>query len=432
MKGSQTAHASVPRYPDRRARNAGLAAMALWMVLGTGGLALAEERLTDAEVSDLEAEVMDADPGEIAERLRPYLAAPDRRLSPILAEVLTRGDELPLELRNDLVDALLKIADERAFEPAQKLLENEDVELARRGAQLMGRTGHRAAAPALMEFYRSTARQELHVEVLIALGELGDRAALAFASQAAHDASDEEVRNEANMASVRLGSVECLKDILALDAALRRKIDEITVVLSWLSFAEPKTFRQRMRDLARMKGQVERIGKAFQVACRDHPGRVLELLMVAGKPEELDVFYSHADSLVASVGIEEAAQLADHPSGVLACRAMQALSKRGDEGQRAVSAAAGRLADSPDPARRERAMQLTRFIPSEAGEPILRKGLDDPAYRCREAALIAAGCLGADRRRGLLRDALEREQDTWLQDLVRWLLENPEARSALR
>jgi len=391
----------------------------------------AAEKLSDDKIGDLEMELMDANSSKAADILKPYLAEPDPRLGPLIAEVLSRKEEGAADVRDKLFEALLRIADENCFKPAKKMLESNDIDQARRGVHLMARTKHPEAAASIVEFFKRTQLQELQLEALIALGELGDRSALRFVSETAGSAKEKELRAEATIAAIRLGSQDGLKEMVNLYTAIREKLYSIVVILNWQSHADPKGFKKNMRDVAQMKGELARIEAAFAVASREHAQAVLDLLSGAEKPDELDIYYTHIPALVAALPAEQAARLAEHPSSVLSLRAMDCLAAKGPEGRQAVVKAAERLSQSPDPLMRERALRLARYLAPDRAEELVRKGLADTVYRCREAAVKSALYLPAARRKDLVASFLEDEPTVRLRDTARWVLENPEARTAL-
>jgi hypothetical protein len=399
--------------------------------LGSPGPLLAEATLSEDALADLEMKVMDADPTEAAQALAPYLAKPDRRLGPVLADLLAKGENIPVEARNALFDALVKVADKSVFGQTRKMIASGDLEHVRRAVQVMGRTRHPEAAAALASLYRERADADLQGEILAALGDLGDRSALKFVSEVSTSTKVDEVRNEAAITAVRLGSSAHIQDMLRLDAVLRQKIYDIVIHLSWASHSNPKGYRQNLRDVERMKGQVARIEAAFPVACRDHPKEVLRLLLASRLPEEMDVFHPNLGALLDAVTLSEAASLSTHPSSVIAIRALERLAAKGKEGLDQTMEATRQLIRSEDAFLRERGIELARLLPPQECETAIRHGLEDPSYRCREAALRMSRAVPPGPRREILQGYLAREGITRLRDMAEWLIENPAARVVL-
>jgi HEAT repeat protein len=401
------------------------------LFLVAAGALWSEPALTNEAVADLEMQLMEGEPSEAAKLLTPYLPKPDPRLAPLIADVLANGESIPVETRDEMFQALLPMADARVFKAASRMLESEDVDLLQKGVQLMGRTKNAKAAALLLSLYNTKADKNLRLPILTALGDLGDASALPFLSQTLKTEQDDALRSEAIITSVRLGSNQGLKEIVGLYARLVEKIYEISTIMSWLSHADPKSHRQRLRDLAEMKQQVARIDAAFPIASTKHTKEVLELLLQVSRPEELDVFYPHLGTLLKATPPEDAVRLAQHSSSVLALKAMQHLAAQGEAAQAALAGAANRLWESDDPFLRERAIRLALFLAAEPREKLVRNGLGDPVFRCREAALEVCASLSPERRKELLQGFCDREPSLRLRDTARWLAAIPTAKVAL-
>ena len=389
-------------------------------------------KLTQEAIDDLEAELMDAEPNAAEELLKPHLPRPDPRLSSIIADYFAEAEDVPVEFQKELFDALMKIADKDAFEPIQKILYSEDIEMVRKAIRIIGKTRHPEAAVALITVYSTRPHKELHSDILIALGDNGDRSAIGFIRQRLKREKDVELLHAAVITSVRLGIPDRIQNMMIHYADLQDKIFKAVVTLNWLNYADPKEFQHRMRDVRIMKGQVARIEVAFPVACREHPKKVLAILNSAQKPEELDVFYPHLKAIVEAVEIKEVVNLAEHPSTVISLQAMRLLVKCGKAGVvDAVAKKAEELQRNNDPGLRERAIRLARLLPMEARQQIIRKGLIDQSYRCVEAALDCSLFLPELTRRDALTAFLKTEQPVRLRDTARWLMANKDARAAL-
>lgn len=392
---------------------------------------LPAEELTEEKMMELELAVVDAPVAEAFKMLEPYLSFPSKNLMDLIGELMSKSDNLKLEDRNILFTALMEIADQKAFRYACGLLASNDVDLQLKGVLLMARTRHGQAGRVLQAQYGRITDKTHHQEVLIAMQELGDRSVLPFIETTIRRSKEAEIREEARITTIRLGAIELLPEVLEHYINLREKIYEIVGVLDWQRHAEPKQYKISIRDIGIMKKAVGRIEAACHVACSEHPIDILKLLREAKRPEVMDIFHDYTHLLVKAVSVEDAAILAELRSTVLATKAMRALAERGLEGNKTVNRLAVDMTESVSPYLRERGILLAELLSEENRQNVIRSGLEDKVFRCRLAALKASIYLPPAARRPILISFLKTESSIRLRDTAEWLLNRPDAKSAL-
>jgi hypothetical protein len=391
---------------------------------------LPAEELTEEKVMELELAVVDAPVAEAFKMLEPYLGSPSKILMDVIGELMSKSDNLKLEDREILFNAFMKIAGEKAFRYACITLASNDVDLQRKGILLMARTKHAQAGSALKIKFGSTPSKTYRLEILVALQELGDRSVLPFIEKTIRLSKVAEIRMEARVTAIRLGAIDGLSEILEHYINLREKIYMAVGVLDWQRHAERRQYKISMRDIGTMKKTVGRIETAFHVACGEHPLDVLKLLKEAKRPEVMDIFHDYIHLLVRAVSAENTATLADLRSTVLAVKAMRELAEW-VEGSKAVNRLAVDLMESDSPYLRERGIRMADLLSADLCHNVIREGLEDEAFRCRLAALKASIHLSPLVRRPMLISFLKTETSIRLRDTAEWLLNRPDAKSAL-
>lgn len=273
------------------------AALIVLLAPGPASVARGAEELTEEKLEQLRFSALTEPPARMVRKLGPYLEDPDSRLAPLLAGVLARGEDLGAQKQARLFEALREVADRSVFPGAKKLLQSTSPVRTRYGIVLLGRSGHPEAHRALIDFYGRTEDVRRRLEMVRALGELGDRGATEFLTEVA-ESEHPGLRDEAVLARARCGARVPAGDLLEVDARTRATMARLRKNLDYTRREHPEEYRQRMRKLEELDGRLERLGNVLESACRERPLEVVEALRRAEDAEMVEAFAPYLEMLV--------------------------------------------------------------------------------------------------------------------------------------
>jgi len=412
-----------------------LVALAIFTVV-----AWAEEKTNLRDVLDMEDD-LDLELIDVAKsyrKIKLFLRKPDPRMSSLLAKFIANSKALSQKQRDTLFAAAMMVADARAFGYLRETLSDTeflrslDVDIIEKLVILTGRTAHPDAAKVLRQLYEDSLLIDTRIAALYALGECNARAEMKFILLiVADEGTDTHLRGAAIITSVRLGNGRNIPAFIALAIDLAGGIDKITSNLSYLAGADKREYAKAVKQLGFLRRNVKHIPAAMRVACTEHAAVVFDRFIQADEIGELELYCRNLDVLVDSLPVALAIQTARHPSVVVGPGALEALAKRLGAKSAEFAGVLESLMKSNEPSLRARVFEIVGMLAEQRKEDLIRQGLKDSNYLCREAAVRSAIALPVEARTRLLTVYVREEPFERLRASALWMLRNPAAKSVL-
>ncbi|MBS3764199.1 MAG: HEAT repeat domain-containing protein, partial [Planctomycetes bacterium] len=319
---------------------------------------LSAEKLTQQKLEELKFSALTEPPGKVVHQLRPYLEKPDPRLAPVMANLLVRAENLPGDTEEDLFEALKKVADRSIFPQAKKMLQGQSPTRQRDAIVLLGLTQHPDAPKTLIRFYEKTENSRLKLEVIEALGNLGDGETTDFLTKVAAETENKNVRDEAYIAAARCGESVSAESLLEINAHLRETTGNLSKNLSYLKREHPEEYAANRRRLDELAERMDRLGKVWKDACQNRAEEIVRALIAEKNAALALQFTPDASFLVESAPVKTVLPLLQQCPVPLAREVAQQLRKKSPQAAKTVEKKLAEWEKSDDSALAKRAAAL--------------------------------------------------------------------------